>query len=136
LDGMLRLMQPQLYVLILSYLAVPCLLVMAYRDVKKHLPEYLSNWRSSLGLTSILVITADWCSIILLIVVDRANFQWAKPIDVNWFGYLSLAPIVALLLALALDGRARFWTIAASLSMALCWATGLQVERVRYELLR
>jgi hypothetical protein len=119
-------MQPQLYVFVLAYLAVPCLLVMAYGDVKKHLPESLSDWRSSFGLTSMLVITADWCSVILLIVVDRANLRWAKPIDVTWSSYLSVAPIVGALLAFALNGRARVWTIAASLSMALVWAMGLQ----------
>jgi hypothetical protein len=127
LDGTLRLMQPQLYVLVLSYLAVPCLLVLAYRDLKKQLPEPLYDWRSTFGVTSMLVIAADWCSVILLTVADRANLRWAKPIDVNWFSYLGLAPIVAALLALALNGRARDWTIAASLSMAVFWAMGLQI---------
>lgn len=113
----------RLYVSILSYLAVPGLVMVAYRDWTKRLPESLSNWRSRLGLTSMLVISADWCSVILLIIADKANLRWAGSIDDRWLSYLSLAPLVAALLALTLKSRARNCAIAASLSMGLFWAT-------------
>lgn len=70
-----------------------------------------------------LVISADWCSIIFFIVADKANLRWAGSINDSWFTYLGVAPVVAAILALALKGRARISTIAAGLSMALFWAT-------------
>lgn len=93
-----------------------------YRDWTKRIPESLSNWRSRLGLTSMLVLSADWCSIIFLVLADKANLGWARSIE-SWFSYLIVAPIVAALLALALKGRARTCAFAASLSMASHWAT-------------
>ena len=112
-----------LYVSVLSYLAVPCLVFVAYQDWTKRIRKPLSTWRSSLGLTSLLLISSDWCSVIFLIVAAEANLGWARPIDGNWFNYLSLAPVVAAPLALTLEGRARTCAIAASLSMGLFWAT-------------
>ena len=116
-------MQPQQYVQVISYLAVPCFVVFAYRDWTKCLPESLSSWRRRLGLTSMLVISADWCSIIFLIVADKANIRWAMNINNSWFTYLEVAPILAAILAFALKGRARTSTIVAGLSMALVWVT-------------
>lgn len=108
------------YVSVLSYLAVPCLVFLAYRDGTKRIRKSLPDGRSGLGLTLLLLIFANWCSVAFLIVA--ANLGWAKP-DERLFTYLSLAPIVAAPLALTLEGRARTCAIAASLSMGLFWAT-------------
>lgn len=116
-----------LSVSVLFYSAVPWLVVVAYREWTKRIPESLSNWRRRLGLTSMLVISADWCSIIFLSVADKADLGWARSIE-SWFNYVIVAPIVAALLALALKGRARNCAFAASLSMALYWATSWVVE--------
>ena len=112
-----------LYVSVVSYLAVPCFVALAYRDSTKRTPESLSNWRSKLGLAAMLVISADWSSVIFLIVAERTNLRWARFIDDSWLNYLSLAPIVATFLAVILKGRARIWTVAAGLAMGLFWAT-------------
>ena len=109
----------RLYVSLLSYLAVPGLVVVAYRDWMKRMPESRSSWRNRLGLTSMLVISVDWCSIIFLIIAAKANLR----IDDSWFDYLSLAAIVATFLAIALKGTARICTVAAGLSMGLFFAT-------------
>ena len=129
MDAILRPMPLPLHlsVSVLFYSAIPWLVVLAYRDWTKRIPDSLSNWRSRLGLTSLLVISASWCSIIFLIVADKANLGWARSIE-TWFNYLVVAPIVAALLALALKGRARTCAFAASLSMALYWATSWVVE--------
>ena len=116
-----------LSVSVLFYLAVPWLVVVAYRDWTKRIPGSLSNWRSTLGLTSLLVMYANWYCIIFLVVADKANFGWARSLE-RWFNYPMVAPIVAALLALTLKGRARTCAFSASLSMALYWATSWVVE--------
>ncbi len=74
-----------------------------------------------------LVISAEWCSVIFLIVADKANLGWARSIE-SWFNCLIVAPIVAALLALTLKGKARTCAFAASLSMAMYWATSWVVQ--------
>jgi hypothetical protein len=111
------------YVSVLCYLAVPVFLVLAYRAWAKRTPEALSNWRSKLGLTSMLVTSADWCCVILFIIAAKSDFRWFSSVDENWLTYLALAPALAAFLALALEGRARIWAIAAGLSMTFWWTT-------------
>ena len=116
-----------LSVSVFFYSVVPWLVVVAYRDWTKRIPESSSNWRSTLGLTYLLVMSANWCCVIFLVVADKANLGWARSIE-SWFNYLIVAPILAALLALTLKGRARTCAFAASLSMALYWATSWVVE--------
>lgn len=112
-----------LYVSVLCYLSVPVLLVLAYRAWAKRTPPALSNWRRRAGLTSILVISADWCSVILLVIAAKSNFRWVRSIDEDWFICFGLAPLLAAFLALTLEGRARLWAVTAGLSMAMFWTT-------------
>jgi hypothetical protein len=110
-----------LYVSSFAYLAVPVLLTVAFRAWKTHAYE---SWRGRLGLASMLVISADWCSVFFLIVATKTNLPWVIAIDENWLSLLYLVtPIVAALLAFTLKGRARNCTFAAGLSMALFAAT-------------
>jgi len=66
-----------------------------------------------------LVISADWFSVIFLIAA-KANLHWVVSIDENWLFWLYLViPVVAALLAFTLKGTSRNCAFAAGLSMAL-----------------
>ena len=76
-----------------------------------------------------LVISADWISIIFLIFGDKANLRWIRSFNDSGFTYLAvlLAPLLAAILALALKGKARTSTVAACLCMAVVWAMSWNV---------
>ena len=82
------------------------------------------NWRRRVGLASILVVSADWFAVILLIVIDEAQFRWLRyfsgTVIINC---LTLSALIAALLALALNGRARIWAVAAGVSICVFYLT-------------
>jgi hypothetical protein len=111
------------YVSAVCYLAIPVFIVLAYRGWARRPPQALSNWRSRLGVTSMLVISVDWCSVIIVVLTWKSSLSWVRSIGDNWFDYVPLPALLTTFLSFALQGRARVYCIAASLAMILFWST-------------
>jgi len=69
-----------------------------------------------------LVISADWCSVVVLIIAAKSNLRWARSID-NWWDYTPVTALLATFLAFTLQGRARVCAVAAGFLMILFWWT-------------
>src|SRR5262245_42400590 len=107
-------MRVRFYLNILSYFAVPVLLVIASRALLKWNNLAFPIWRRRVGLALVIVISADWLSVPLLLVIHKVNARW-DVYFVQVFNWLSLAAVVSALLAIALVGRARLCAAAAGL---------------------
>src|SRR5262249_1637192 len=100
-------MQPQIYVSLLSYLTVPVFVVLAYRAWAILPRQALSNWRNKLGLTSMLVVSADWCFVIIFIFAAKSRIRWMRSVADDWFSYMPLVALFAIFLVFTLKGKAR-----------------------------
>ena len=99
-----------------SYIAVPVFVGLACRAWLKGGLGIVPNWRRRVGLASILVVSADWFTVILL-------FRWLRYFSDAVINCLTLSALIAALLALALSGRARICAVAASVSMCVFYLT-------------
>src|SRR5260370_30146624 len=109
-----------------TFLAVPCLTVLAYRGWTKGLRQGLPRWRNALGMTSIMVTFLSWFGLsmfALLALLDRmglnANFFSFSP---DWMPAITLLVLAGTSLAFALRGASRIEEI---------WAGFLMVARGR-----
>ncbi len=106
----------------LGLLAVPILIVVAFRAWAKVTRPELPRWRNGLGLASMAIISATWLFHVLLILVllilESLQPCLTRPFHIEW---LWVAPFwssfAAALLAIALRGASRTEVIAAALSM-------------------
>lgn len=90
-----------LYLNWFSYIAVPVFVGLACRAWLKRGLGIVPNWRRRVGLASILVVSADWFAVIFFI------FRWLQDFGDTVMNCLALSGLIAALLALALNGRAR-----------------------------
>jgi hypothetical protein len=113
----------------ITFLAVPCLTVLAYRGWAKGLRQGLPRWRNALGMTSIVVTFLSWFGLsmfALFVLLDRIG------LNTNFFSFLpDWMPAIALLvlagtsLAFALKGASRIEAIVAGLLMVTAWMTSV-----------
>lgn len=94
---------------ILMFVAIPLLVVLAYRGRKRGLRQELPQWRSSLGLTSIFMIILSWSGSAILLLSEARSASWIGP--------LALLALVGTILASALKGASRIEAIAAGFLM-------------------
>jgi hypothetical protein len=113
------------YIEILSFLAVPLLTILAYRRWITNLRVQLPRWRSTVGISSIILVSANWLFGVLLLLLLLINNHWTNFFDDAWLGDLILSGLAAALLAVALKGTARFYCVAAGLLMAAFWFTSI-----------
>jgi hypothetical protein len=109
-----------------TFLAVPCLTVLAYRGWTKGLRKGLPRWRNALGMTSIVVTFLSWFSLsmfALLALLDlNTNFFSFSP---DWMPAIALLVLAGTSLACALKGASRIEAIVAGLLMVAAWMTSV-----------
>ena len=112
-----------------TFLAVPCLTVLAYRGWTKGLRQGLPRWRNALGMASIIVTFLSWFGLsmfALLALLDRmglnANFF---SFSLDWMPAIALLALAGTSLAFALRGASRIEAIVAGLLMVAAWMTSV-----------
>jgi len=115
----------QSYFQILSFLAVPLLIILAYRRWLRVLRVQLPRWRSTVGISSIVFVSANWLFGILLLTLLLVNNRWTNFFDDAWLSGLILSGLAAALLAVALKGTARAYSVGAGLLMAAFWIASI-----------
>ena len=112
-----------------TFLAVPCLTVLAYRGWTKGLRQGLPRWRNALGMTSIVVTFLSWSGFsmfALLALLDRmginSNLFSFSP---DWVTAIALLVLAGTSLAFALKGATRIEAIVAGLLMVAAWMTSV-----------
>lgn len=113
------------YAQLLSYLAVSIFIVLAFRGWARTDRVELPRWRSRIGVTSLLVVAADWLVVILLVVLGAFDTRWTNFFSSTWQSCVFLAPLAAAFLALFLKGATRLQGIAAALLMVAVWITSI-----------
>ena len=110
---------------VLTFVAVPCLAILAYRGWARSLRQELPHWRSALGLASIVVTFLSWSSLsmsALLVLLERigfnTNFFSFSP---DWIPPIALLVLAGTSLAIALRGASRIEAIVAGLMMVVAW---------------
>jgi hypothetical protein len=113
----------------ISFLAVPCLTVLAYRGWTKGLRQGLPRWRNALGMASIVVTFLSWFGLsmfALFVLLDRiglkTNFFSFSP---DWMPAIALLVLAGTSLAFALKGASRIEAIVAGLLMVAAWMTSV-----------
>jgi hypothetical protein len=94
---------------ILAFIATPSLAIMSYWGWTKGLRQKLPQWRSALGLTSILITILSWCGTATLLLLGSFSDNWMVPI--------ALLALTGTVLAFALRGASRIEAIAAGFLM-------------------
>lgn len=104
----------------LGLAAVPVLLVLAFRNWMTKRSAQLSPWRSGLGLSSIVVLSAVWLLYwgMLLVALIGAFSQSFRGLE--WLSLVLYSSLLGFVLAFALRGAARSQAISAAL---LIWAS-------------
>jgi hypothetical protein len=107
-----------------TFVAVPCLTILAYRGWTKRLRHELPRWRSALGLASLVVTLLSWfcLAILALSALMDLNAGSSTP---DWVGPIALVLIVGTSLAFALKGASRIEAIVAGLLMVAAWMTSV-----------
>lgn len=98
-------------------LAIPGLVLLAYRGWAKHLRKILPPWCSALGVTSILIAFLNLLALIIpfLLAVMRLNTHILTD---DWIGAVSLFVVISMCLGFALRGAPRVQIILAGLLTA------------------
>jgi hypothetical protein len=99
----------------ITFVAIPCLTILAYRGWTTNLRQMLPQWRSALGVTSITLTFLCWSILAILFLADRLGvnshlFDW-------WITAIALLALLGTCLAFALRGASRIAAIAAGLLM-------------------
>src|SRR5262249_38524545 len=97
---------------IFSYLAIPVFIILACREWLKSFRAGFSYWRSFLGLTSLLIVSANWLFILLSFITHAIDGCW--PNLTGEAGRNYLPSVAAVLLAFGFRGKARLYGMAAS----------------------
>ena len=108
----------------ITFVAVPCLTVLAYRGWTKGLRQGLPLWRSALGIISIVITLLSWSSLAILPLLDRIGVNTGF-FSVDWTTPIALLVLVGTSLAFALKGASRIEAIVAGLLMVAAWMTSV-----------
>ena len=110
----------------LGLAGVPTLLVLAFRDWFMKSRTQHSPWRSGLGLSSLVVISAVW-----LLYWGMWLVLWIRPVSarsfdsLEWIALLLYSSLLGFALAFALRGAARPQVVSAALLMWACIQAGI-----------
>jgi hypothetical protein len=104
----------------LGLAAVPVLLVLAFRTWMTKQSGQLSPWRSGLGLSSIVVLSAVWLLYWGMRLVASMGALSHSFRGLEWLSLVLYSSLLAFVLAFALRGAARSQAISAALLM---WAS-------------
>jgi hypothetical protein len=107
---------------VLFFLAVPVVIVFAWRGRRNLVREGLVPWRHIIGAISLAAISTSWLYVILLFVFAQMNLAWARFFlnDSVWLSIL-WANFIATVLASTLKGRPRLLGLLAGLLMVGFW---------------
>ena len=108
---------------VLFFLAVPVVIVFAWRGWHKLVRGGLAPWRYYIGAISLAAISTSWLYVILFLEIKQA---WAK-LFLNDSVWLSIfwADFIATVLASTLKGRPRLLGILAGLLMVGFWLSSV-----------
>jgi hypothetical protein len=98
-------------------LAVPVLIVLAYRAWAKAVRSELPAWRNGLGLGSIVLLSVSWLFFAALSILGSIRPGSTHFFDLEWTATLFSCTEAAALLAIALRGASRIQAISAALLM-------------------
>lgn len=98
-------------------LAIPVLDILAFRAWQKTLRRELPQWRSRLGLFSIVLILLSWCAAIILISVGMISDRWVV--------MLALVALAGTILGFTLKGAARIEAVAAGVLLVVGVTNGV-----------
>lgn len=101
-----------------TFVAIPCLSILAYRRWARDLRQMLPHWRSALGLTSIAVTSLCWSILAILFLAYRLGINSHLFSD-WWVTAIALLALLGTCLAFALRGASRIAQIAAGLLMVV-----------------
>jgi hypothetical protein len=111
---------------VLFFLAVPVVIVFAWRGWHKQRREGLAPWRQILGAISLAVISTSWLYVLLFLVLAVFHEAWAK-LFLNDPAWVSLfwADFIATFLATTLRGGPRLLGILAGLLIVALWLSSI-----------
>jgi hypothetical protein len=111
---------------VLFFLAVPVVIVFAWRGWHKLVRGGLAPWRHIIGAISLAAISTSWLYVILFLVFAQTNQAWAK-FFLNDSVWLSIfwANFIATVLVNTLKGRPRLLGILAGLLMVGFWLSSI-----------
>jgi cytochrome bd-type quinol oxidase subunit 2 len=99
-----------------TFVAILCLTILAYRGWTGGLRQTLPHWRSALGVTSIALTFLCWSILAILFLADRSGVNSHFSSD-WWITAMTLLALLGTCLAFALRGAPRIAAIAAGLLM-------------------
>lgn len=94
---------------IVIFIAIPSLAILSYRGWTKGLRQKLPQWRSALGVTSIVITFVSWFGAAILLLLGSLSDKWELP--------LALLALAGTILAFTLKGASRIEAIAAGVLM-------------------
>ena len=94
---------------IVIFIAIPSLAVLSYLSWTKGLRQKLPQWRSALGVSSIVITFLSWFGTAILLSLGSLSDNWEWP--------LALLALAGTILAFALRGASRMEAIAAGFLM-------------------
>jgi len=92
---------------LVAFTAIPLLAILSYRGWVKRLRKGLPQWRSSLGLTSIVLSFLGWSASTVLLLLGSSSD--------NWIQALAILALTGTVLGFAFRGASRIEAIAAGL---------------------
>lgn len=113
----------------IAFVAVPCLVLLAYGTWTQGLRGQLPQWRSYLGLASIVVTLLNWfgLAVLALSVLMNVNTNYFSP---DWIHRIALLTFAGTFLGFALKGASRIEAVAAGLFVVTAWVTSLASYRI------
>jgi hypothetical protein len=111
---------------VLFFLAVPVVIVFAWRGWHKLVRGGLATWRYIIGAISLAAVSTSWLYVILLYAFAQINLAWARHFvnDSVWL-FIFWTDFIAILLASTLKGRPRLLGILAGLLMVGFWLSSV-----------
>ncbi|SRR6266567_3052667 len=104
----------------ITFVAVPCLAILAYRGWAKSVRQKLPHWRNALGIMSIVLTSLSWSSLAILPLLGRIDVSTGF-FSVDWISPIAFLTVAGTFLAFALKGASRIEAIVASLLMVAAW---------------
>lgn len=108
------------FLMIVTYVAIPCLALLAYRGWAKHLRQDLPRWRSFLGVASIIITLLNWLALAYPAFMIAAHLQ-ADFFTAGWTVANIMVALIGAAWSLALKGRPRVCAFLAGCLMASPW---------------
>lgn len=106
-------------------LAVPLLIVLAFRAWNELTRHELPSWRNGLGLSAMVIISLNWLCAVALLISESIRPDLMRILSADFGSILLYSTLAAALLAVALKRGPRSYVIAAAAWMWACLQSGI-----------